>query len=155
MTVNVEALISGIGCTYEQLNHAGLIPYKTKPTGYPGDPDLTLDMAREGVHLAFKRDGMQLWCVTLSIQHDTSKSWVFPNELPNPFKSSMSRIWVHETLGNPLRSSPPEVIMKQALGWTDLYELLESHLTMAVQINYDITDRVALIAFLPFSELHW
>jgi len=66
MTVNVDALINSIDKTYQEIFEEGLIPYKTKPTGYPGDPDLTLDMAREGVHLTFKREGRQL-CLSLSL----------------------------------------------------------------------------------------
>lgn len=49
MTVNVNSLINSIGKSYQELLDEGLIPYKTKPTGYSGDPDLTLDMAKEGL----------------------------------------------------------------------------------------------------------
>jgi hypothetical protein len=155
MTVNVDALISGIGKTYQELLDEGLIPYKTKPTGYPGDPDLTLDMAKEGVHLTFKREGRQLWSVILSIQHDSVNNWVFPNELPAPLKSTMSRSWVHETLGEPERSSPPEVIMKRAFGWTDIFTVSGRHVSMSMQVNYDVTDMVSSVVFLPTAELRW
>lgn len=155
MTVNVDALISGIGKTYQELLDEGLIPYKTKPTGYPGDPDLTLDMAKEGVHLTFKREGRQLWSVILSIQHDSVNNWVFPNVLPAPLKSTMSRSWVHETLGEPERSSPPEVIMKQAFGWTDLYEDKGRAIPTSIQISYDVMDSVRSVAFIATSEIRW
>lgn len=48
MTVNVESLIRNLGKTYEQLFDAGLIPYKSKPTGFSGSDVVTLDMVKEG-----------------------------------------------------------------------------------------------------------
>ena len=63
MTVNIEGLINSLGKPYEEILEAGLIPYKTKPTGYPGDPELTLSMMKEGVYLAFKREGKILFSV--------------------------------------------------------------------------------------------
>lgn len=57
MTVNVEALIRSLGNTYQDIVSADLIPYKTKPTGFSGGDFLSLDMVKEGVYLAFKRDG--------------------------------------------------------------------------------------------------
>lgn len=155
MTVNIDNLINGIGKTYQELLDEGVIPYKTKPTGYPGDPDLTLDMAKEGVHLTFRREGRQLWSVIISIQHNSIANWVFPNELPPPFKSTMSRSWVHRELGEPERSSPPEIIMKRAFGWTDLFTLSGRHVPMSMQINYDVADMVSSIVFLPTAELRW
>ncbi|HED6262215.1 DUF6392 family protein [Enterobacter bugandensis] len=155
MTVNINALIDGIGKTYQELFDEGLIPYKTKPTGYPGDPDLTLDMAREGVHLTFKREGRLLWSVILSLQHDNVNRWSFPNELPSPLKNTMSRTWTHETLGEPERCSPPEVIMKRAFGWTDIFTVSGRSVPMSMQVNYDIADMVSSVVFLPTSELRW
>lgn len=38
MTVNIDALINSLGKSYQEIFDEGLIPYKTKPTGYPGDP---------------------------------------------------------------------------------------------------------------------
>lgn len=52
MTVNVEALIDCLGKTYQEMFDAGLIPYKTKPTGFSDDPDISLDMVKEGVYLS-------------------------------------------------------------------------------------------------------
>jgi len=155
MTVNVDALINGIGKTYQELCDEGVITYKTKPTGYSGDPDITLDMAKEGVHLTFKRDSRKLWSVILSIQNDSVNSWVFPNELPVPLKSSMSRGWIHETLGEPERCSAPEVIMKRAFGWTDIFTVKGRHIPMSMQVNYDVIDMVSSVVFLPTSELRW
>lgn len=63
MTINVEALIRCLGKPYQEIFDAGLIPYKTKPTGYPEDPDLTLSMMNEGIYLAFKREGTTLYSI--------------------------------------------------------------------------------------------
>lgn len=155
MTVNINALINSIGKTYQELIDDGIISYKTKPTGYPGDSDLTLDMAREGVHLAFKRDGGRLWSVILRIQHDKLSNWEFPNELPPRFQKIMSRKWVHEKLGMPLRSVPPKVIMKRSFGWTDLYETKETVIPAFIQISYDVQDNVRAIAYISAEELRW
>ncbi len=67
----------------------------------------------------------------------------------------MSRQWVHDNFGKPLRSSPPEVIMKRAFGWTDLYDAKGTGTSVSMQINYDTADNVKSITFLPTSELRW
>ncbi|POT55756.1 pyocin immunity protein [Citrobacter amalonaticus] len=155
MTVNVDDLINSIGKTYLELLDEGLIPYKTKPTGYSGDPDLTLDMAKEGLHLTFKRDGRYLWSIVLRIQHDKVKDWVFPNDLPAPLQQKMSRQWVHEHVGKPLRSVPPKVIMRRSFGWTDLYEAKGRATPTSMQISYDVADNVRSVGFIATSELRW
>ncbi|WP_420877701.1 DUF6392 family protein, partial [Rosenbergiella nectarea] len=40
MTVNVETLIRKVGQTYENILEAGILPYRKKPTGAPGSPNL-------------------------------------------------------------------------------------------------------------------
>lgn len=67
----------------------------------------------------------------------------------------MSRSWVHETLGEPERSSPPEVIMKRAFGWTDIFTVIGRHVSMSMQVNYDVADMVSSVVFLPTSEIRW
>ena len=49
MTLIIDSLINSLGKSYKTLYAEGLITYKTPPTGYPGDPDLTLEMAKEVV----------------------------------------------------------------------------------------------------------
>lgn len=112
-------------------------------------------MVKEGVHLTFKRDGRQLWSAIFSIQHANFRNWNFPDKLPAPLKNSMSRNWIHKTLGEPERSFPPEVIMKRALGWTDIFSLNTRHIHLSMQIHYDVDDMVASVVFLPTSELRW
>ncbi|CNI60342.1 DUF6392 family protein [Yersinia pekkanenii] len=155
MTVNVEALIHSLGKSYKDLLDAELVPYKTPPTGFSGDSEISLDMAKEGVYLSFKRDGRILQTVILRIQHDKVSNWVFPNELPSPLQKNMSRQWVHEHIGVPLRSVPPKVIMKRAFGWSDLYEAKGAAVPTSMQISYDVMDNVRSVAFIPTSELRW
>lgn len=152
MTVNVKALINSLGKSYKELLDAELIPYKTPPTGFSGDPDISLDMAKEGIYLSFKRDGQLLQEVTLRIQHDKVNNWVFPNELPMGFQKAMPRQWVHKNIGEPLRSCPPKVIMKRALGWSDLFNF---NGVVSMQFDYDIADNVRTVTFMPTSELRW
>lgn len=155
MTVNVEAFMHSLGKSYNDVLDAELIPYKTPPTGFPGDPDLSLDMAKEGVYLSFQRDGRILKGIIFKIQNDKVKDWVFPNELPLGLKKEMSRDWVHTTYGLPLRSVEPKVIMRRAVGRADLYSVAGFTPQLYMQIRYDLTDNVQKVAFIPASELRW
>lgn len=155
MTVNVNALIGCLGKTYQEIFDAGLIPYKTKPSATSGDPDISLDMAKEGVFLSFKREGRIFNEMTLTILDSEKKDWVFPNVLPTPLKQHMSRTWVHETLGLPIKSSPPETIMRREFGWVELYEIKDSHMPICMQIDYDLHQLVRSVTFLPASEVRW
>lgn len=89
------------------------------------------------------------------MQHETIADWMFPNELPAPLQKNMSRQWVHENAGEPLKSSPPYVVMKKAFGWTDLYEAKGRTLPTSMQVNYDVMDFVRSVTFMPTSELRW
>lgn len=155
MTVNVEALIHSLGKSYNDLLDAELIPYRTPPTGFSGDPDLSLDMAKEGLFLSFKRNGRVLQAIVLTIQNERVKDWIFPNELPSPLQKKMSRQWVHENVGEPLRSIPPKVIMRKSFGWTDLYEAKGYPIPTSMQISYDTMNNVRSVTFMPTSELRW
>jgi hypothetical protein len=112
-------------------------------------------MAKEGVYLSFRRAGRVLQEIMLTIQHDKFKNWVFPNKLPSPLLENMSRSWVHENIGSPLRSAPPFIVMKRAFGWTDLYESKGRPIPTSMQISYDVMDNVRAVAFMPTSELRW
>lgn len=155
MTVNVNELISSLGKSYLELTNSGLITYKSPPTASSGDPDLSLDMAKEGLFLSFKRDGRLLQAIVLKIQNDKIKDWMFPNALPAPLQQQMSRHWVHEHVGEPLRSIPPQVIMRRAFGWTDLYEAKNRPIPTSMQISYDVMDNVRAVTFMPTTELRW
>lgn len=108
-------------------------------------------MAKEGVLLAFKRDGRILKEITLSIQHDTLKDWTFPNELPTPLQKRMSRQWVHENFGEPGNSVPPRVIMKQAIGWIERFTVEDFHIPVTMQVRYNMAEMIAAVTFLPTS----
>jgi len=155
MTVNVEALINSLGKSYAELVDSGLVVYKSPPKVASGSPVLSLDMAREGIFLSFWRDGRFLKAITLTIQEDESTDWMFPNALPAPLEKQMTRPWVHDHLGEPLRSTPPKVIMKRAFGWTDLYEAKGRSICTSMQISYDVMDKVRSITFMPTAELRW
>jgi len=93
--------------------------------------------------------------VIITLQHESIKGWRIPNKLPAPLEYTMSRNWVHDTLGEPKRSSPPEVIMRQAFGWTDLYEAKGRDIPISMQISYDVMDSVRSVAFISTSEIRW
>lgn len=78
MTMNVEALLNCIGKTYQEIFDAGLIPYKTKPTGFAGDPDISLHMVKEGVYLSFSRSDRAFNEITLTFVDDDKKIGYFP-----------------------------------------------------------------------------
>ncbi|EKD5160021.1 pyocin immunity protein [Enterobacter cloacae] len=155
MTVNVEALIHSFGKSYQNLVDAELIPYKTPPTGFSGDPDLSLNMALEGVYLSFRREGRILQEITAILLRPEIKGWHFPNKLPFGLKSEMSRQWIHEHFGEPLRSSPPKTIMRRALGWVDLFDAATGDIPVSMQIDYDVMDNALSVTFMPTSELRW
>lgn len=155
MTVNVEALIRCLGKPYQEIFDAGLIPYKTKPTGYPGDPDLTLSMMNEGIYLAFKRDGATLYSIELFLQNQKKTNYKFPNELPSPLQPEMVRSWVHSQFGSPDRFLPPRKRLRQEIGYTDLFTVTDFHIPISMQVDYDLQERVKEVAFLLTSELRW
>ncbi|MFJ5357016.1 DUF6392 family protein [Pectobacterium sp. CHL-2024] len=157
MTVNVDALIRHLGEKYSDIIDAGLIPYKKTPKGSSGSPVLSLDMPKEGVFLAFERNKKTLIEITLMIQNKTVAGWVFPNDLPAPLlkQSKMSREWVHEVFGNPIRSTPPQVIMNESFGWVDLFSSGVRHIQTSIQIDYDEDNIVTEVAFIPTSTLRW
>lgn len=157
MTVNIEALIRHLDETYSDIVDAGLIPYKKIPKGAPGSPMLSLDMPKEGVFLAFDRNGKSLKEITLMIQNQSVRGWVFPNDLPAPLlkQNKMTRKWVHEVFGEPVRSTPPQVVMNVPFGWVDLFSTAGFHIPVSVQIDYDDEDIVKEVAFIPTTSLRW
>ncbi|ERT11006.1 DUF6392 family protein, partial [Photorhabdus temperata] len=59
MAVNIEALINCLGKIYQEIFGEGLIHYKTKLSGFPGDEVICLEMVKEG-GLASYSEGMNL-----------------------------------------------------------------------------------------------
>lgn len=155
MTVNVEALIHNLGKSYSDLLDAELIPYKTPPTGFAGDPDLSLDMAKEGIYLSFIRDGRILQEITLHILRPEIKNWNFPNELPFDLQKDMSKFWIHEKFGEPIKVAKPRVVMKRAFGWIEIYDIHGFAIPAVMRVDYDLSDKVKDVTFLPTANLRW
>lgn len=155
MTVNVEALIHNLGKSYSDLLDAELVPYKTPPTGFSGDPDLSLDMAKEGIYLSFIRDGRILQEITLHILRPEIKNWCFPNELPFGLQKDMSKFWIHEKFGEPIKVAKPRVVMKRAFGWIEIYDIDDFAILTVMRVDYDLSDKVKDVTFLPTANLRW
>lgn len=155
MAINVEALIRSLGKRYREMMDAGLIPYLTEPKGASGSPKLSLDMVREGIFLSFHRDGKIFKEMSLRIQNDEVKNWIFPNELPSPLQYKMSREWVHETFGPPDKSVSPKKVGTLSFGWFDRFTVEGFDFPLTMQMGYDLYDMVTEVTFLPTSELRW
>ncbi|EQB99136.1 DUF6392 family protein [Photorhabdus temperata] len=155
MTVNVEVLINSLGKSYQEIFDEGLIPYKTKPTGFSGDEVVCLDMVKEGIFLAFYREEKRLKEITLTLLNEKKPLYQFPNELPSPLVSQMSRQWVHEQFGKPEKLRQPQIIMKRQFGWKELYTLLDFRIPTSMKISYDMMERVKSVTFLPTTEVRW
>ncbi|AWK40827.1 hypothetical protein GPY51_16210 [Photorhabdus laumondii subsp. laumondii] len=91
MTINVEALISSLGKSYQEIFDEGLIPYKSKPRGDSGDDYVSLDMQKEGIFLAFNRTSKKLTHVTLTLIDEERPRYVYPNQLPFHRVNPMTR----------------------------------------------------------------
>lgn len=70
MAINIEALINCLDKSYQEIFDKGLIPYKTKPKGFSGNNVIYLDMVKEGVFLAFYREGKRLKEITLTLLNE-------------------------------------------------------------------------------------
>lgn len=155
MTINVEALIQSLGKTYEEIYNNGLIPYKTKPKGFSGDEDISLDMAKEGVYLSFHRKDRILTEISLTLINEKKIDWVFSNELPLGLTQLMTRSWIHQQFGDPVISSPPKMVMRRQFGWKEVYSVPNYHVSVSMIVSYDLQENVNLITFLPTSEGRW
>ncbi|AKJ41153.1 DUF6392 family protein [Pragia fontium] len=153
MTVNVAALIQSLGKTYREIMDAGLIPYRTKPTGSSGDPFLNLEMAKEGIFLTFNRNDRVFVEMTLRMLNNKNEKYQFPNELPSPLVPKMNRAWIHSQFGESEKSHPPEIFMNDHYGWVELYQYSNSMISM--QIDYDLQEQVKTITFLPTAKVRW
>ncbi|EHL6038031.1 TPA: pyocin immunity protein [Escherichia coli] len=155
MTLNVHALINKLGKSYQDIFNEGLIPYKTKPTGFSGDDEISLDMVKEGVFLSFKRDNQILTSITLRLFNETVGDFTFPNKLPVSLIPEMSRVWVCDNIGFPAKSLPPRKRLKKDIGWTDLYNLSNFAVLTSMQIDYDLNENARRITFMPTEDVRW
>ncbi|EAN4680377.1 pyocin immunity protein [Salmonella enterica] len=155
MTVNVQALINSLGKRYQDIFDEGLIPYKTKPTGFSGDDEVSLDMVKEGIYLSFQREGKFLTSITLRLSDEKRNDFKFPNKLPFSLVNDMFRSWVLENIGVPDKSLPPRKRLKKDIGWTDLYHLSNMPQLTSMQIDYDLDDKAKRITFIPTKDVRW
>ncbi|OTA20402.1 hypothetical protein Xbed_01432 [Xenorhabdus beddingii] len=155
MTIDVKVLINNLGVSYKEILNSGFIPYKTKPSGDSGDDYVSLNMAKEGVYLAFHRDNMSLFNVTLTLLDDGKKNYTFPNKLPAFLKPLMSRQWVHQQFGKPEKSTSPQMIMNKYFGWVDMYSTIYFEVPVSMQLDYDLQENVKEVTFFLTSEVSW
>ncbi|MDF2414505.1 DUF6392 family protein [Aeromonas sp. 1HA1] len=155
MTVDVKALINSLGMTYEAMMEAELIPYKTKPKGDSGDPEITLNMAKEGIFLSFDRSSRKLIEVDLELFKEGDNKYRFPNEIPAPLWESMSKADVRATFGEPANSHPPYRIVNRNKGGTDHYILDKGSKQVSMLLSYDLTQRVLIVGFKPTKLVQW
>ncbi|MCX2944850.1 DUF6392 family protein [Rahnella perminowiae] len=155
MSINVEALIRSLGKTYQEICDAGLIHYKTKPSGSPGSSFVSLNMQKEGVYLAFKREGKYLLSITVTLVNRDDAYYVFQNELPDPLQNNMHIEWVHKFIGLPDGSIQPRRIGRHSFGLKEKYTLKGFQITTAMEIMYTSEGRVETLTFLHASELRW
>lgn len=155
MTVKIDALIHSLGKPWQTIYNSGIITYKTPPKGTQSDEFLTLDMKREGVFLSFENnEDKTLGEISLELRTG-SKDGVFPNILPAPLKTVMTREWVHEVFGEPEKSTPPEVFMKRQIGWIERYSLKGTENPTTIVFHYDTEEIAEAVTFLPTSKLRW
>lgn len=155
MTINVEALIRSLNKTYQEIFDNGLIPYRTKPSGFSGSDFVTLNMAKEGTLLSFHRENKTLKEITLVLVDSQKKDWMFPNQLPTPLQPLMTRSWIHDQLGEPDKALPPRKRLRKEIGWTERYTLVDFHIPITLQIDYELNEYVRELAFIPTSEIRW
>ncbi|WP_308415798.1 DUF6392 family protein [Pectobacterium brasiliense] len=67
----------------------------------------------------------------------------------------MPRDYVHGFFGVPVKSSPPEIILKRQFGWIELHSLEGKHLPTSMQINYTLDEVVKTITFLLTFTVRW
>ncbi|MGQ7742725.1 DUF6392 family protein [Pectobacterium brasiliense] len=135
------------------MHDSGLLPYKKPPSATSGDPNLSLVMAKEGVHLSFKRDDLTFQEMTLRIQYKKIKIWIFPNEFP--LQKNMSHQWIHENIGEPENSITPKVIMKQEICWIEKLSIIGIHIPITMQIRYDMHEMAGTVTYPPTSARRW
>ena len=155
MTVNVEGLIYSLGKPYDDLLANELVPYKTPPTGFSGDTDLSLDMVKEGIYLSFLRDGRILQEITLRILRPEITNWHFPNTLPFGLERDMSRSWIGNKFGAPSKAVEPRTVMRHSFGWIEIYEIDNGSVPTVMRFDYDLEEKVKEVTFLPTSKLAW
>ncbi len=155
MTVNVTAYLNNFGKTYEALLDAEYITYKTKPSGYPGDAYIGLDMAKEGVYLTFNNDDRSLIEVILTLFKENDNKYTFPNELPVPLWDRMFKQDVRNKFGVPQNSYPPYRLINKNKGGVDHYIMRMGDQKISMLLHYNLDQLVMRAAFKPTELVEW
>lgn len=155
MTVDVKSLINSLGITYEAMMEAELIPYKTKPKGYSGEPEITLNIAKKGIFLSFDRTSRKLIEVDLELFKEGDKKYNFPNEISTPLWENMMKADVRSTFGEPANSYPPYMIVNRRKGGTDHYVFEKGSKRVSMLLSYNLDQRVTIVGFKPTEMVQW
>jgi hypothetical protein len=155
MTVNITALINNLGSTYENINDAKLIPYKSKPRGDSGDTEISLNMVKEGVFLAFERSSRKLIEVDLELLREGDSKYEFPNELPYPLWRDMLRPKVYEVFGKPENFHPPFKFLNKTYGGVDHYIMRLGDQRVSMLLHYNLSQIVVTASFEPTELVQW
>ncbi|HIF9333002.1 TPA: DUF6392 family protein [Photobacterium damselae] len=122
--IDISQIIRMIGKTPSEIIAAGLLAEnkKTKPR-FSGDDELVLDMIREGVFLAFDRATKQLIRINLTLLDTDKPKYKFPNELPKPLLSIMTKEYIYQELGSPYETKKTVEFMGRIWGGVEHYRL--------------------------------
>ncbi|WP_232799154.1 DUF6392 family protein [Proteus vulgaris] len=158
MSVNIEALVLRLGDTYNELYDDGLIPYKTKPQGNSGDDEVTLKMSKEYVSLSFENPSKKLSEITLTLIPDNMKNgWIFPNKIPFGLEQVMTDQWFYQHMGNPIRYTPEQIILKIPFGKIEVFKLtninIDKNIILIVNFHPTMKTFAQNITFELFESL--
>ncbi|HIF9085941.1 TPA: DUF6392 family protein, partial [Photobacterium damselae] len=122
--IDISQIIRMIGKTPSEIIAAGLLAENKKPKPrFSGDDELVLDMIREGVFLAFDRATKQLIRINLTLLDIDKPKYKFPNELPKPLLSIMTKEYIYQELGSPYETKKPVEFMGKIWGGVEHYRL--------------------------------
>ncbi|MHA6609256.1 DUF6392 family protein [Photobacterium damselae] len=122
--IDISQIIRMIGKTPSEIIAAGLLAENKKPKPrFSGDDELVLDMIREGVFLAFDRATKQLIRINLTLLDIDKPKYKFPNELPKPLLSIMTKEYIYQELGSPYETKQPVEFMGRIWGGVEHYRL--------------------------------
>ncbi|HIF9371236.1 TPA: DUF6392 family protein [Photobacterium damselae] len=122
--IDISQIIRMIGKTPSEIIAASLLAENKKPKPrFSGDDELVLDMIREGVFLAFDRATKQLIRINLTLLDIDKPKYKFPNELPKPLLSIMTKEYIYQELGSPYETKKPVEFMGKIWGGVEHYRL--------------------------------
>jgi hypothetical protein len=156
--IDVKRMISMIGKTAEDIISVGLLAVNKKPKPrYSGDDELVLDMVREGVFLVFDRKTKKLIRINITLLDADKPKYHFPNELPRPLMSIMTKEYVYQAMGKPYESKLPVEFMGKILGGVEHYRLDRNIFGELSLLLYYATDQTHIrsLTFIYSDEVSW